>query len=108
MTVSRCVIHTLLVLGLWLGLGLQARTQTRTVHYYYTDPQGTPLVKAHAQGNVIARDEPGLRVAGRLAGGGVDASGGTATVSHVHADRLGTSRAITSHKLRALRRARII
>jgi RHS repeat-associated protein len=43
------------VLGLWVGVGLQAHAQTETVTYVYTDPQGTPLVKADASGNVIAR-----------------------------------------------------
>ena len=55
MKMSRCVIHALFVFGLWLGLGLQAQAQTDTVTYVYTDPQGTPLVKADASGNVIAR-----------------------------------------------------
>jgi RHS repeat-associated protein len=31
--------------------------QAGTKHYYYTDPQGTPLAKADAQGNVVARYE---------------------------------------------------
>lgn len=40
---------------LMLALSGRCHAQTRTVHYYYTDPQGTPLVKTDAQGNVIAR-----------------------------------------------------
>lgn len=55
MKIRQHVIRTLCLLSLWLGLGLQAQAQTRTVHLYYTDPQGTPLVKTDAQGNVIAR-----------------------------------------------------
>lgn len=31
--------------------------QAGTKHYYYTDPQGTPLAKADGQGNVVARYE---------------------------------------------------
>lgn len=45
----------LLLLCLWLGLAPQAHAQTDKVVYIYTDPQGTPLVKADAQGNIIAR-----------------------------------------------------
>ena len=41
------------IVSLWLLLGGLA--QAGTVHYYYTDPQGTPLVKTDASGNVIAR-----------------------------------------------------
>jgi len=55
MKISRFVIQALCLLSLWLGLGLQAHAQTDTVTYVYTDPQGTPLVEADAQGNVIAR-----------------------------------------------------
>jgi RHS repeat-associated protein len=55
MKISQCVIRSLCLLGLWLGLGLQVHAQTDTVTYIYTDPQGTPLVKADASGNVIAR-----------------------------------------------------
>jgi hypothetical protein len=51
MKIHRLVIRTLCL----LGLGLQAHAQMDTVTYIYTDPQGTPLVKADAQGNVIAR-----------------------------------------------------
>ena len=47
-------LKTLLTIAsLWLLLGGLA--QAGTVHYYYTDPQGTPLVKTDASGNVIAR-----------------------------------------------------
>lgn len=55
MKISQRVIRSLCLFGLWLGLGLQAHAQTDTVTYIYTDPQGTPLVEADAQGNVIAR-----------------------------------------------------
>jgi RHS repeat-associated core domain len=55
MKIRRRVIRFLCLLGLWVGVGLQAHAQTDTVTYVYTDPQGTPLVKADAQGNVIAR-----------------------------------------------------
>ncbi|MBD8874359.1 RHS repeat-associated core domain-containing protein [Rhodanobacter sp. DHB23] len=55
MKIRRHTIRFLCLLGLWLGLGLQAHAQTDTVTYVYTDPQGTPLVKADASGNVIAR-----------------------------------------------------
>lgn len=48
-------------LSRWLGcllllmfhFGLQA--QTRTVHYYYTDPAGNVLAETDAKGNIIAR-----------------------------------------------------
>jgi len=47
-------MRALLLLGLWLG-GMQAvHAQTDTVTYVYTDPQGTPLVKADAQGMILA------------------------------------------------------
>jgi RHS repeat-associated protein len=55
MKIRRHVIRFLCLLGLWVGVGLQAHAQTDTVTYVYTDPQGTPLVKADASGNVIAR-----------------------------------------------------
>ena len=55
MKIRRGVIRFLCLFGLWLGVGLQAHAQTDTVTYVYTDPQGTPLVKADASGNVIAR-----------------------------------------------------
>ncbi|HEV2621831.1 MAG TPA: RHS repeat-associated core domain-containing protein [Frateuria sp.] len=55
MKISRATLQTLFLLGLWLGLGLQAHAQADTVTYVYTDPQGTPLVEADAQGNIIAR-----------------------------------------------------
>jgi hypothetical protein len=53
MKISRLVIQALFLLG--LGLGLKAHAQTDTVTYVYTDPQGTPLAEADAQGNIIAR-----------------------------------------------------
>jgi len=47
-------LKTLLnIASLWLLLG--GLSHAGTVHYYYTDPQGTPLVKTDASGNVIAR-----------------------------------------------------
>jgi len=55
MKISQRAIRSLCLLGLWLGLGLQAHAQTDTVTYVYTDPQGTPLVEADASGNVVAR-----------------------------------------------------
>jgi len=55
MKISQRVIRFLCLFGLWLGLGLQAHAQTDTVTYVYTNPQGTPLVKADAAGNVVAR-----------------------------------------------------
>jgi len=55
MKISQRVIRSLCLFGLWLGLGLQAHAQTDTVTYVYTDPQGTPLVKADASGNVVTR-----------------------------------------------------
>lgn len=55
MKISRRAVRFLCLFGLWLGVGLQAHAQTDTVTYVYTDPQGTPLVKADAAGNVIAR-----------------------------------------------------
>ena len=55
MKMTRYVIRTLFVFGLWLGVGLQAQAQTDKVTYVYTDPQGTPLVEADASGNVVAR-----------------------------------------------------
>ncbi len=41
----------LILTGLWL---LCAMAHAGTAHYYYTDPQGTVLAKADAQGNIIA------------------------------------------------------
>lgn len=41
---------------LWL-LMLAPLAQAGTKHYYYTDPQGTPLAKADAQGNIVERYE---------------------------------------------------
>jgi RHS repeat-associated protein len=55
MKTSHHVIRTVILLGLWLGGAWAAQAQTRTVHLYYTDPQGTPLVKTDAQGNVVAK-----------------------------------------------------
>lgn len=55
MKINRFIIRAFCLFGLWIGLGLQAHAQTDTVTYVYTDPQGTPLVKADAAGNVIAR-----------------------------------------------------
>ena len=55
MKMGRHIVQALFLLSLWLGFGLQAHAQTDTVTYVYTDPQGTPLVEADAQGNVVAR-----------------------------------------------------
>lgn len=55
MRFDQFVIRALCLLGLWLGLGIQAHAQTDTVTYVYTDPQGTPLAKADVHGNIIAR-----------------------------------------------------
>lgn len=55
MKIRRPVIQLLVLLGLWMALGLNVQAQTRTMHLYYTDPQGTPLVKTDAQGNIIAQ-----------------------------------------------------
>jgi RHS repeat-associated protein len=49
------ILQGFLLLGLWLGGALTAQGQTRTAHYYYTDPQGNVLAKTDAQGNIIAR-----------------------------------------------------
>lgn len=50
----RFIIQTLFLLGLWLGVGLQAKAQTGTVTYIYTDQQGTPLAEANASGTITA------------------------------------------------------
>jgi len=55
MKIQGRVIQALCLFGLWLGVGLQAQAQTDTVTYVYTDPQGTPLVRADASGNVVAK-----------------------------------------------------
>lgn len=55
MKTGRRVIPVLCLLGLWLGGMVAVQAQTRTVHVYYTDPQGTVLAKTDAQGNIIAR-----------------------------------------------------
>lgn len=41
---------------LLMAVGI-AHAQTSTKYYYYTDPQGTPLAKADAQGNIVERYE---------------------------------------------------
>jgi len=53
--ISQPVTRILCLFGLWAGLGWQAQAQTRTVHLYYTDPQGTVLAKTDAQGSIIAQ-----------------------------------------------------
>ena len=55
MKTGRHVIQALLLLSLWLGGMMAVQAQTRTVHSYYTDPQGTVLAKTDAQGNILAR-----------------------------------------------------
>src|SRR6185437_8116970 len=55
MKAGMLMMRAMLLLGLWLG-GMQAvQAQTRTVHLYYTDPQGTVLAKTDAQGNILAQ-----------------------------------------------------
>jgi len=54
MKIHRFIIQTLFLLGLWLGVGLQAQAQTGTVTYIYTDQQGTPLAEADVNGNITA------------------------------------------------------
>lgn len=49
------ILRGLFPLCLWLGVAPTAQGQTRTVHYYYTDPQGNVLAKTDAQGNIITR-----------------------------------------------------
>lgn len=44
-------------LMMWALLLATSLAQAGTKHYYYADPQGTPLAKADAQGNVVARYE---------------------------------------------------
>ncbi len=44
--------------GMWVCLALfwvAMAAQARTMHFYYTDPQGTVLAKTDAQGNILAR-----------------------------------------------------
>jgi RHS repeat-associated protein len=43
--------------GVLLGLLLWGGAHAGTRHYYYTDPQGTPLAKTDASGNIIATYE---------------------------------------------------
>ncbi|GAA0242853.1 RHS repeat-associated core domain-containing protein [Rhodanobacter caeni] len=45
--------RSLTILGSWLLLAITAHA--RTVTYVYTDPQGTPLAEADANGNITAR-----------------------------------------------------
>lgn len=52
--IRRLVVHAVCLIGLWPGFGAWAQSPD-TVTYVYTDPQGTPLAEADAQGNVIAR-----------------------------------------------------
>lgn len=53
MVISRAVVVAGCVLAFWVG-GFAHAQQNGTVTYVYTDPQGTPLAEADAQGNIIA------------------------------------------------------
>jgi RHS repeat-associated protein len=46
--------HQLLV-GLILLVAFAAHAQTKTIHFYYTDAQGTVIAKTDVKGNIIAR-----------------------------------------------------
>lgn len=52
--IRQLVVHVVCLVGLWPGFGAWAQS-TDTVTYVYTDPQGTPLAEADAQGNITAR-----------------------------------------------------
>lgn len=54
MKAGQHILQGLLLLGLWC-LGSNALAQTDKVTYVYTDPQGTPLAEADAQGNIVAQ-----------------------------------------------------
>ncbi len=53
MVISRAVVVAGCMLALWVS-GFAHAQQDGTVTYFYTDPQGTPLAEADAQGNIIA------------------------------------------------------
>lgn len=53
---QKTFIGLLLVFSLFT-LASSIHAQTSTKHYYYTDPQGTVLAKADAQGNIVERYE---------------------------------------------------
>lgn len=53
MVISRAIVVAGCVLALWVS-GFAHAQQNGTVTYVYTDPQGTPLAEADAQGNIIA------------------------------------------------------
>jgi RHS repeat-associated protein len=59
----------------WIGVAAQART----VHLYYTDPQGTVLAKTDAQGNILARYDY-RPYGGVVSGNGPDGPGYTGHV----------------------------
>lgn len=50
------LLMCLAALSLWVpGLGLAQSNAARKITYVYTDPQGTPLAEADANGNITAR-----------------------------------------------------
>lgn len=53
MVISRAAVVAGCVLAFWVS-GFAHAQQNGTVTYVYTDPQGTPLAEADAQGNIIA------------------------------------------------------
>ena len=56
--------------GVWIGmilLGVGMAAHARTMHLYYTDPQGTVLAKTDAQGIILARYD--YRPYGGIVGG---------------------------------------
>jgi RHS repeat-associated protein len=83
MKISRLVIQTVLLLGLWLDLGLQAQAQTGTVTYIYTDPQGTPLAEADATGTITAKFDYAPYGAASTASGMSGAPNGPGFTGHV-------------------------
>jgi len=84
MKINRHVVRTLFLFGLWLGLGLQAHAQTHTVTYVYTDPQGTPLAEADAQGNIIATYDYAPYGVASTASGMAGAPNGPGYTGHVN------------------------
>ncbi|BDU22511.1 RHS repeat-associated core domain-containing protein [Dyella sp. GSA-30] len=53
MVISRAVVVAGCMLALWVS-GFAHAQQNGTLTYVYTDPQGTPLAEADAQGNITA------------------------------------------------------
>ncbi len=60
----------------WVGMAAQART----MHFYYTDPQGTVLAKTDVQGNILARYDY-KPYGGLVSGQGPDGPGYTGHVN---------------------------